>query len=320
MPDGRFRIRLELMGYAAGQAKNSFVLAIDEAGALGYADHDEQKPGEFGLAGGVLYPKSEEQRIQRMVERAAFKAKPGEKLHITAMEPSEQERLRQFLEDLVTAESLWLFYSAVSVAGYYQEHLRRGELAAKANASRRSKVKIAGAKRTDPDRLLEDVYRNIVFDAVAWCNDEFKGDYHLTVRSDRTDEGILADLEHTVTSLLQLEHNETTKVTGFDPGTEKVVEGSVSAGWKLPESYEINCTRENLSVDVNPLTRELALLPDTSVNWILYLLSNRVSENPNAALNDKAALKGFPLAERIYRFTREVQPHLADTLLGRRRR
>jgi hypothetical protein len=307
------------MNSSTNQTRNKFVLAIDEAGALGYTDHDEREPGEFGLAGGVLYPESVEPQIQTMVEHAAFQARPGHKLHITDMPIPEQDRLRQFLEDLVAGESLWLFYSAVSAAGYHLEYRRREELAARANAGRRSKVKIAGGDRTNPDHLLKEVYRDVVFDAVAWCNDEFDGDYQLTVRLDRTDESLHSDLETSVISLLKPEHNATTKVTGFDQATKKVVAGGISVGWKMPESLGIKCTPENLRVDRTPLTAELALLPDALVNWISHLLRKLVARNPDARLNDKAALKDFPLVAQIYRFTREVPPHVADTLLGRKK-
>ena len=301
------------------QTRNRFVLAIDEAGALGYTDHDEKEPGEFGLAGGVLYPENAERHIQAMVERAAFQARSGYKLHITDMPVPEQERLRQFLDDLVAGEALWLFYSAVSAAGYHLEYRRRREAAAKANAARKSKIKISGGDRSDPDRLLEEVYRDVVFDAIAWCNDEYDGDYQLTVRSDRTEEEILSRLETSVLSLLQPEHNEITRGKGFDPATKKVIEGGrVSVEWKMPDSFGIKCTRENLKVDLTPLATEMALLPDTLVNWISHLLGALVARNPDARLNEKAALKDFPLAGRIYRFTQKVPPHVADTLLGRK--
>lgn len=300
--------------------RNSYVLAIDEAGALGYSDQDERKPGEFGLAGGVLYPESYEKRIQNLISKAAFQTKPGMKMHITDMPPEEQARLRQFLEDLVLSEpeSYLIFYNAVSAAGYHMEYERRRELVAKVQKSRVSEVKISGANRIDPDWLLESVYSNVVFEAIAWCNDRFDGDYKLTVRFDRTDEGVLSGLEDLIKSSLSMERDETTVVTGYDQKAKKLVKGSVTVKFTMPKSVEIKCGPHNLHVDRTPMSTELALLPDTVVNWISYLLGQVVALNPDAPLNDKSALTNFPLSSQIYRFSMDVQPHIADTLLGRK--
>lgn len=298
-------------------SRSRYILAIDEFGFLGYADHDERFPGEFGLAAGVLYSPSSEELIERSTTKAGFQPRPGGKLHITDLDREQQERLRDHVSDLVESEDLVLFYSAVSAAGYHGEHRRRQELSDRADKARRSPVKLSGTKNFSADRLLEEVYRNVILDAIAWCNDRHGGDYHLTVRSDRTEAALLADLESAIITLLKPAHREVKHQSGFDPRTRAVVTGTVAHGWKLPAAFEITCRSDHLTIDTTPLPTATALLPDTVASWIAYHLKTRVETDPNAPLNDPTALPDFPLKSRIYRFTQNVSPHIADTLLSR---
>lgn len=304
-------------------SRNRYVLVVDEAGFVGYTDKDEREPGEFGLAAGVLYLESEESRLAEMVKRAAFRPKPGCKLHITDLEEGEHVRLRSFLEDLLTAEndSICLFYYAVSVAGYHGQHQRQKELAANANATRRSKVKIAGAGRIEPDWLLKEVYRNVILDAIACCVDRHEdGDYHLTVRCDRTPAKLLASLKSEVVSLLAPTRQATDEVTGYDPTSKQIVKGAVVMTWVLPPSLHIHCSPENLFVDGNPPATELALLPDAVASWIEFVLKQAVAVNSDAPLNDEQSLRNFPLRRNIYSFSRTTTPHHSDTLFARKYR
>lgn len=298
---------------------NRYILAIDEAGHVGYSDRGESFPGEFGLAAGVTFPAMEAARFQSMIANAAFKPRPGAELHITDLPPDEQRRLREFVANISACEDLMLFYSAISVEGFHKEQLRRESVVARAQAARRSPIKLSGSGRVPTEHLLEVLYRNVILEAVAWCNDRFGGDYHLTVQSDQTDAGVIGVLNTAVVTMLKAAHTETTGQTGFDPATRTVVKGSVSVSWKMPASFDMKCGPEHLTVDSTPLPAEMALIPDAIANWMAYHLKRSVHADPDCDLACREALHDFPLSKRVYRFTQNVSRCMTDTLYGRSR-
>jgi hypothetical protein len=299
---------------------NRWVLLMDEAGFLGYTDRDESFPGEFGLAAGVLLRADRLNDVERSVANANFTVREGGKLHITDLTRDDQARARKFFIDLVSAEGARLFYSAHSVRGHYDHYCAVLQATESAAAARKSSVRVVGHDRPQIRRLLEEVYHHLVGDVVAVLGEDHGGDYQLTVRVDRTDDGILAALEGTVVELCKPSHQVTKRVAGWDPVAKKRMSGSLTIQWDYPQNLAIQCTRENLSVDLAPASPELALLPDILASWVEHELRRCVSRDACAPLNDRLSFADSPLVTHVETFRRESTFRVADTLFARKER
>ena len=82
------------------------ILACDESGAKGYADRDEQYPGEIGVFAGFLMPEEwldeKSPPLQALIPKYTS---PGGKLHIADLTPSSRRRCaRTFMRLFVTAD------------------------------------------------------------------------------------------------------------------------------------------------------------------------------------------------------------------------
>lgn len=87
-----------------------FILACDESGAKGYADQDEQFPGQIGVFAGLLVPEEILVQAEAALEAAIAPHRGGDgKLHVTDLEVPAQADLCQRLFEVIRALHLPCF-------------------------------------------------------------------------------------------------------------------------------------------------------------------------------------------------------------------
>src|SRR4051794_4126546 len=99
------------------------ILACDESGAKGYADRDEQYPGEVGVFAGILVPEdSLDEKSPPFQALIPKYTRPDGKLHIAGLTPEQKKALRQDVYEAIRNSGLPCFWYAIHVAGFHNWH------------------------------------------------------------------------------------------------------------------------------------------------------------------------------------------------------
>lgn len=156
-----------------------FILACDESGAKGYADKDEQFPGQIGVFAGLLVPEELLAQAEAALEAAIAPHRGGDgKLHITDLEASAQADLRQRLFEAIQALHLPCFWYAIHVAGYHGHHTRLvGMIADAVKDAAAPGGEIQGpTPRTSLGSLHVELFRGLYSHIVAFIEERAPGD------------------------------------------------------------------------------------------------------------------------------------------------
>jgi hypothetical protein len=98
----------------------SVVLICDESGAKGYADKDEEFPGDVGVFAGLFASKEKFSAIQHEFNAVALRyVMEDGKLHIADLGKEEQGTLRKEMFALILKHGIPCFWEAIHVAGFH---------------------------------------------------------------------------------------------------------------------------------------------------------------------------------------------------------
>ena len=96
-------------------------LICDESGGKGYADISESYPGETGVFAGYLLPAEHVEQVRfdlgEIISRIVGEDSEG-KIHITDLEPEQQERLRYEIFQYFKNRNIVCINAAVHVEGF----------------------------------------------------------------------------------------------------------------------------------------------------------------------------------------------------------
>lgn len=287
------------------------LLVLDESGAKGYDDKQEQQQGEFGVMAGFALPESRAQIFVSGLSEIVESFRADGKLHITDLEPSQQELFRQRLFDYFSkCRAIW-FYEAIYVQGFHEAHGQVKQLAEEAKKARRSKVKLS--LNSTKKSLHGELFLGAFMSGLAWAMDYIGSECHLKVVTDRVDDRILEIFKAQADRLLMAGEPNRTEVTGFDPVKKEVVRGVVETsvvsgidalGDFSGITYEIECADDVLT-----------LAADVLANSVRYHLSQIQTATPGAALNSPEAISGHPLQHLVYGIAAGASAvNVADTL------
>ncbi|WP_431202492.1 hypothetical protein ACQ86E_26470 [Bradyrhizobium betae] len=210
-------------------APQFIVFACDESGAKGYADRDEQSPGEVGVFAGIMVPGELLAGAQSQFDAIAKKYETSAgKVHITDLAPEQQGQLRKEFFDLIEQLRLPCFFEATYVAGFHAYFLRVQAMIEEARAQRRSSLKLSG-NAPQPESLHEQLFFGLYSKLLAFCMERGRTLLHIEVRTDQVDKSIFKNFQELAKSLLNYGATIQT-VTGFDPVSKKVIKGTVATG------------------------------------------------------------------------------------------
>lgn len=291
---------------------NSFCLLADESGAKGYAGVAEKFPGEAGIFAGLIVPAAAIADLTKAAKALEGRFGNGAKFHITDLQPQAQDALRTEICNIVQHFGIVCVYEAIYVSGFFVWFREQKKFLDSLPKVSRSGIKISG--NTAEECLHVWLFQGLLGKAIAWCEDNYKTDYHLTVLFDNLDKQLLKVFNQSAQELLG-DMSSTSKVTGFDPKTNSVVRGEIKIQAHVSADWRIDSDPKNISLDASGANQELSIFPDILSNWLNFLFKERNKSELGIPLGRRAALDGFALQNSIYGFSDglKVQP-IAETL------
>lgn len=296
------------------------VLICDEAGAKGYANRDEQSPGEVGVFAGLFAPVEKIAAVQADFDAVAGRyAGAAEKLHITALPPDQQHTLRNEMFGLIQRHRLPCFWEAIHVAGFHRVFADHRRLIESARAARRSPIKLRG-NLPDPPSLHVALFQGLYSKALAFCMERHRLQLTFEVRIDTIDSPIVKNFATAATALLDY-GAKIESVTGFDPATKKkVARQIVSTG--TPKHFHLPIVVKELKLTVVDDGDGLALAADILANSLCHLFHHRSESELYSALNTVDAVQCHQLRDHLdtywnwesYNFTDTYYAHPRDPI------
>jgi hypothetical protein len=102
-----------------GDNMQSVTLVVDESGAKGFSDNREAVIGELGVIAGLLIPSKCVSRVETDISSIVSGLSSTGKLHITDLDLSAQQKLREELFSYLLGVSACCVYEAIYVEGLY---------------------------------------------------------------------------------------------------------------------------------------------------------------------------------------------------------
>ena len=293
-----------------------FILACDESGAKGYADQDEQFPGQIGLFAGLLVPEEILAQAEAALEAAIAPHRGGDgKLHITDLETPAQADLRQRLFDAIRALRLPCFWYAIHVAGYHAHHtIFAGMIADAVKDAAALGGTIQGSKpRSAPGSLHVELFRGLYSHVVAFIEERAPGDVTIEARTDRVDTPIAKSFREEAERLLD-RAPRTSTVSGYDRVEKKVVKRQVTFETHWPETLRI--TTKVISLDLRTVSDAdpIVVAADVLANSLHHHLRQRGVNEMYEDLNRPGAVQDHPLARSLDTFWNWGGPDISDRL------
>ena len=227
--------------------KNLYLFA-DESGAKGYAGVAEMFPGEAGIFAGLLVPAAAIGDLSSEAKALEGRFGNGAKFHITDLEPQAQEALRGEFCNVVQRYDLVCVYEAIYVSGFFVWFREQRKLLDSLPKVSRSGIKISGT--TSEECLHVWLFQGLLGKAIAWCEDNYKTDYHLTLSFDNLNKQLLKVFNQSAQELLG-DMSSVSKVTGFDPKTNSVVRGEVAITAHISADWRLDSNPANITLDAS---------------------------------------------------------------------
>ncbi|WP_010161903.1 hypothetical protein [Sphingomonas sp. PAMC 26617] len=281
-----------------------FIFACDESGAKGYADQDEQYPGQVGVFAGLLVPESVLAQTETALEAAIAPNRGTDgKLHITGLQAAAQAALRHDLYDAIRRCQLPCFWYAIHVAGFHAHHNWMVGLlddAAEQARTLGNGVK-TGSSREKPDSLHVELFRALYGHMVAFIEERSPGEVEIEARTDRVDTPIAKSFRREADRLLDTAPRKTV-ASGFDPVANKVIKREIHFDTHWPEELRITTQVKSLDLKIVSDTDPVVVAADVLANSLYHHFRNRGPDELYAELNRPIAVAGHPLAESLDAF------------------
>ncbi|GHC97311.1 hypothetical protein [Novosphingobium pokkalii] len=294
------------------------ILACDESGAKGYADQDEQFPGQVGVFAGLFVPEEMLSVAEPRLEAAIAPYRGGDgKLHITDLQPSQQAGLRADLFAVILDLKLPCFWYAIHVAGFQGWHQTVEQLHANArtdtaasNPNPRIKV---GSPREKPESLHAILFTGLYAHIVAYIEERNPGPVDIVVRTDNVDAPIAKLFRQKAADLLDMDPR-TSSATGFDTVTKTVVSAQMRFEAQIPPELRVATTVDSLAITPVGDEDPTVVAADVLANSLCHLFHNRPAERLYADLNRPSAVEDHPLLDVLATFRNWGGPDISDRM------
>ena len=293
-----------------------FILACDESGAKGYADQDEQFPGQIGVFAGLLVPEGILAEGEAALEAVIAPHRCGDgKLHITDLEVPAQADLRQRLFEVIRALHLPCFWYAIHVAGYYAHHTMLAGMIADAvkEAAALAGTVQGPTPRAAPGSLHVELFRGLYSHIVAFIEERAPGDVAIEVRTDRVDTPIAKSFREEADRLLN-RAPRTSTVSGYDRVEKKVVKRQLTFETLWPETLSITTKVTSLDLRTVSDADPFVVAADVLANSLHHHFRQRGANEMYEDLNRPIAVHGHPLARSLDTFWHWGGPDISDRL------
>lgn len=282
------------------------ILACDESGAKGYADKDEQFPGQVGVFAGVFVPEDMLDKAEQRLASAItpYRGKDG-KLHITDLPAAQQGGLRADIFAAILELNLPCFWYAIHVAGFHGWHRKVEQLHANARAdfalsNPNPRIKV-GSPRETAESLHATLFTGLYAHIVAFIEERNPGPVDVVVRTDNVDAPIAKLFRQKAEDLLYTGARTSTS-TGFDTVTNLVVSQQIRFEAEIPPEFQVTTTVDSLSImpvgDEDPIV----VAADVLANSLCHHFHTRPAEKLYEDLNRPSAVATHPLLHVLASF------------------
>lgn len=271
-----------------------YFFVCDESGAKGYSDKREKHFAELGVLAGFIVPEENLEKLRLALDPIKEKFLKTGKLHITDLEPADQEKLRTEIFEEFKKSHIICVYEAIHAEGFYDNYKRINKQKEKNKEQLRSKIKTSN--NAIKESLHEKLFQGTFGKAVAVCIDHLHSgaEFHLEVITDRIDENIREQFESVAKELLSYgKEREPQKITGYDPEKKEIRTGTFQFQIENPNDVlgDFSGIQFVIKVEISSLT----LAADVLVNSLYYFFENRAQKDKGSSLNTIESIKGHPL-------------------------
>lgn len=273
-----------------------FYFIIDESGAKGYADNQEQYLGELGLIAGYVIPEEYITEVKEELAQIRDKYASNNKLHITELSPEQQQNLRNDIFNYFMAKNIYIMYEAIHVQGFFNNQKSLFNLINQAKET--TNPNISFSKNETLELLHKQLFQGLVGKAIGMCYDIVGKYFHLDIISDNIDKSIQKEFAKAIDELISFGEKKTKNTTAYDKKKKTVLRGSISS--EIENAKNIFDDYSNITYSISCEDSELTLASDVLANSLYYHFKQRSRMEKGTHLNTVKAVEGFILKDFIY--------------------
>lgn len=260
------------------------ILVLDESGAKGYAKIREKHEGEVGVIAGFLYTEPEIRTIESSLSKIleSFSFDINKKLHITDLEKSQQQLLREhFFLFIKSTKMQWIFQAQYS-EGFYQSEFADDR----------------GGSENAKESLHVTLFQGVLIQALGMAHSIGIRNLNLEIKTDPVDKTTLKKFTQAANYISNIFlQRENFYFRYADPNNSgKFVKEHYSTTIKSDSLKKFDEIQLAITIEDSPLT----ILADVLANSVRYYLEKSQKNNPNIFLNNKAAIIDHPLVDLAF--------------------
>lgn len=289
-------------------------LICDESGAKGFSDNDEKFEGEFGIFAGYLVTEENFEKMKSEFQciYEKYETDTG-KLHITDLEKTNQENLRNEVFAILISNDIPIVYEAISVRGYKINSDMLSKL--KNDNIEKLKDDFSFSKNIDLTRLHSDLFEGIFGKFIAHSIDTFgeNEEIQLEVITDNIDKQLKKEFEGKAKELIA-PFPSSSKVKAFDKNNKKPISKKIKFSSQQLDNDSISKIKFEIKVQDDALT----LIADILANSLYYFIKQELNINVNINLNSNVAIAKYPLLKQIYGLSTKTNVNIVSDIIYRR--
>lgn len=271
-------------------------LIIDESGAKGYSNNQEQELAELGLILGYLIPESHIKKVKEELNDIRNKYISQSKLHITDLTSQEQNNLRKDIFNYFQNRQIYFVYEAIHVQGFFNNQQSLLNLIKQSKEN--SNPNIAFSNHEKKELLHKQLFQGLVGKAICMCIDKVGNTFYLDIISDNIDKSIQKEFIKAIDELINIGKKNTKHTKAYDKVKKEPLNGSIT--FEIDNSSNTLEDYSNIKYSISYEDTGLTLASDVLANSLYYYFHHRDNNKIGKHLNTKKAVKNFPLKDLIY--------------------
>lgn len=270
------------------------ICVVDESGAKGYADNQEQKLGEFGNVAGIFFLEKDYILIKKQADTIYQKYKNSKtKLHITELTPDLKKKLREEIFNLIINNEISWVFQAIYTNGFYNESYAK-------NKEKYRETKFHYSLHTE-------LLKTILIQGISLLN--FLNLENLKFIIDRVDTDTINKLNKTKNEFILDSFNEITPGELSETGSKKIYDKKNKKLKKVEYTIKITGDLDDikylrkLNIDIindnNNQYNSLTLIADVLSNFVYMNLNKKIKNKIGIELNSRDHFKESILYKKL---------------------
>ena len=287
-------------------------LICDEAGSKGFSTNKEKEEGEFGLFAGYFLSESNYLLFGQEFQNISKKyAKPGQKLHITDLDPVMQECLRNDVFNCLRNNNIIIAYEAIYVSGFNNLFEKNNSI--KNEVIKDLDTRFSLSSNKENERLHSVLFQALFSKAIAYYIDIYSDVPIIEVIIDNIEDTLKNEFEEKAKELIN-PFPSTKVIKAFDRIEKQPVSGKISFN-----SNDLNDDISRTTFYITVIANEYTMIADVLANSINHYLKKAIAKDADAVLNSQKAIGEYPLMNLIYGLSDENYINIVSDILYKRK-